>query len=107
MKTLLIRLMLWLAATMPSGLLAQETVAPPAPAPVSWHAQSLWEAVGYMLLFAAIGIVVAVIGYKVFDRCTPGHLHREIIENKNVAAALVAAAVILGLCIIVAAAMIG
>lgn len=73
----------------------------------SWHATSLGEAIGYMLLFAAIGIAVAVIGYKIFDKCTPGDLSREIIEHKNVAAAIVAAAVILGVCLIVAAAMLG
>lgn len=42
-----------------------------------------------------------------FDKFTPGDLHREIIENKNVAAAIVGGAVIVGVCIIVAAAMIG
>jgi len=72
----------------------------------SWHAQSLGQAIGYMLLFAAIGIAAAVVGYKVFDRCTPGNLHKEILEHKNVAAAIVAGAVILGVCLIIAAAMI-
>ncbi|MBI5688784.1 MAG: DUF350 domain-containing protein [Verrucomicrobia bacterium] len=60
-----------------------------------------------MLLFAAIGILAAIAGYKLFDKCTPGDLHKEIIENKNVAASIVAAAVILGVCIIIAAAMLG
>jgi uncharacterized membrane protein YjfL (UPF0719 family) len=73
----------------------------------TWHAQSLGEAIGYMLLFAAIGIAVAIVGYKLFDKCTPGNLHKEILENKNVAAAIVAGAVILGVCIIIAAAMLG
>jgi uncharacterized membrane protein YjfL (UPF0719 family) len=73
--------------------------------PATWHANSLVQAIGYMLLFAFIGIVAAVIGYKIFDKCTPGDLSREIIEHKNVAAAIVAAAVILGVCLIVAAAM--
>jgi putative membrane protein len=58
-------------------------------------------------LFAAIGIAAAVVGYKVFDKCTPGDLSKEIVENKNVAAAIVAAAVILGVSIIIAAAMLG
>jgi len=58
-----------------------------------------------MLIFAAVGIAAAVVGYKVFDKCTPGDLHKEILENKNFAAAIVAAAVILGVCIIIAAAM--
>ncbi len=79
-----------------------------APAPVSgWHAQTLWQAVAYMLLFALIGIAVAIVGYKLFDKCTPGDLNREILENRNVAAAIVAGSVILGVCIIIAAAMLG
>lgn len=73
----------------------------------SWHAQTLGQAIGYMLLFAAIGILAAIAGYKLFDKCTPGDLHKEILENKNVAAALVAGSVILGVCIIIAAAMLG
>jgi len=72
----------------------------------TWHATSLGEAIGYMLLFAFIGIGAALAGFKIFDKCTPGDLSREIIENKNVAAAIVAAAVILGVCLIVAVAMI-
>ncbi len=77
------------------------------PAAASWHAQSLVEAIGYMALFAAIGILLAIVGYKLFDKCTPGDMHREIIEQKNVAAAIVGGAVILGVCIIIAAAMLG
>jgi len=73
----------------------------------TWHAQNLGQAVGYMLLFAGVGVVAAVVGYKIFDKCTPGDLNKEIIENKNLAAAIVAAAVILGVCIIIAAAMLG
>jgi putative membrane protein len=73
----------------------------------TWHAQSLGQAIGYILLFAAIGIAAAIIGYKVFDKCTPGDLNKEIVEHRNVAAAIIAAAVILGVCIIIAAAMVG
>ncbi|MBI5394579.1 MAG: DUF350 domain-containing protein [Verrucomicrobia bacterium] len=86
---------------------APSILAAEANASASWHAQSLGQAVGYMLIFAIIGIAVAITGYKLFDKCTPGDLHKEIIENKNVAAAIIGAAVILGVCIIVAAAMLG
>ncbi|WP_414664422.1 DUF350 domain-containing protein [Horticoccus sp. 23ND18S-11] len=78
-----------------------------AAASTGWHAQSLGQAIGYMVLFSAIGIAAAIAGYKLFDMCTPGDLHQEIVQNKNVAAAIVAAAVILGVCIIIAAAMLG
>ena len=73
----------------------------------TWHAQSLGQALAYMLLFAGVGIVAAIAGYKIFDKCTPGHLNKEILEHRNVAAAIIAGAVILGVCIIIAAAMLG
>lgn len=84
-------------------VMAAESAVPTA----TWHAQSLAQAVLNMLIFVAIGIVAAVAGYKLFDKCTPGDLNKEILENKNVAAAIIAAAVILGVSIIVAAAMMG
>jgi putative membrane protein len=84
------------------ALLAADT----APA-ATWHPQSLGMAIGYMLIFAAIGVAAAIISFKVFDKCTPGDLQKEIVENKNIAAAIVAAAVILGVCLIIAAAMLG
>jgi uncharacterized membrane protein YjfL (UPF0719 family) len=88
--------------------LANPLLAADAPVPMpTWHAQSLAQAILNMLIFVAIGIAAAIVGYKVFDKCTPGNLSKEIIENKNVAAAIVAGAVILGVCIIVAAAMLG
>jgi uncharacterized membrane protein YjfL (UPF0719 family) len=91
---------LYFALTLP--MLAADQ--PPAP---SWHAQTLLQAIGNVLIFAAIGIVAAVLGFKLFDKCTPGNLEKEILENRNVAAAIVAAAVIVGVCIIIAAAMLG
>ncbi len=60
-----------------------------------------------MVLFAAIGILIAIVGYRLFDKCTPGDLHKEIVENRNVAAAIIGGSVILGVCIIIAAAMLG
>ena len=90
----------WLAAS-------SAVAADAADAAATWHAQSLGQAVGYMVLFAGIGMVTAVVGYRLFDKLTPGDLHKEVFENRNVAAAIVAGAVILGLCIIIAAAMMG
>jgi uncharacterized membrane protein YjfL (UPF0719 family) len=78
-----------------------------AAATTGWHAQTLGQAIGYMVLFSAVGIIAAIAGYKLFDKCTPGDLHNEIVQNKNVAAAIVAGSVILGVCIIIAAAMLG
>ncbi len=95
-------------------------IAADAPVTTGWHAQTLGQALGYMVLFSAVaieygliaaliavGIIAAISGYKLFDKCTPGDLHNEIVQHKNVAAAIVAGAVILGVCIIIAAAMLG
>lgn len=100
----LTRLLIFIALLTAPSLLAQEI---PTPQPSTWHPQSLGHAIANMIIFAAVGLACAVIGFKVFDKCTPGNLAKEIVENKNVAAAIVAAAVILGVCIIIAASMVG
>lgn len=97
-----------LSGLLPAALRAAETGAQAAtPAASGWHAQSLGQALAYTAVFGLAGIVLAIVGYKIFDRCTPGDLHKEIVENRNVAAAIVAAAVILGVCHIIAAAIAG
>jgi putative membrane protein len=101
-KSPVYRRLLLLTFLVPLPLLAAEPAAAP-----TWHAQTLAQALGYMLLFAAVGIAAAVIAFKVFDKCTPGNLAKEILENKNVAAAIVAGAVILGVSLIIAASMLG
>jgi uncharacterized membrane protein YjfL (UPF0719 family) len=64
----------------------------------------LWGLILF-LIFGAAGIALAIIGYRLFDKFTPGDLHEQIFEHKNVAAAVLAASVILGLSLILAAAM--
>jgi uncharacterized membrane protein YjfL (UPF0719 family) len=78
-----------------------------AAAPASWHASSLAEALFYTAIFSLAGTFLAIIGYKLFDYCTPGKLHEEIIKNRNLAAAVVGGAVIIGVSIVVAAAIMG
>ena len=104
MKSTIPRLlaMILIGLMIPTSLLAAVGGSEPAE---SWHARNLGEALFYTALFSVFGVVLAVIGYRLFDKFTPGDLHREIIENKNSAAAIIGAAVILGVCIIIAAAM--
>jgi len=94
--------MLFGAVSLPAQVV---NAAPPVAS--TWHAQSLWQAILNLLLFACIGVLAAIAGYKIFDKCTPGNLTKEILEHRNVAAAIIGAAVILGVCIIVAASMLG
>lgn len=75
--------------------------------PAAIAERSVAGSLGMTVLFALVGVVVAVVGYRIFDLFTPGDLHKEILENKNLAAAMVAAAVILGVCLIVAASIAG
>jgi len=55
--------------------------------------------------FGLLGIVLAIFGFKLFDWVTPGNLQKEVFENKNVAAAVLGAAMIFGICLILAAAV--
>ena len=54
-----------------------------------------------------VGIVMAIVGFKIWDRLTPGNLEEEICRKQNIAAAILGAAIILGTCLVVAAAMLG
>ena len=56
-------------------------------------------------VFGLAGIIMAILGYKLFDKMTPGDLHAEIFEHKNIAAAILAGSVIIGVSLILAAAM--
>jgi putative membrane protein len=57
------------------------------------------------LAFAFIGIVVFVAAFVVIDRMTPYQLWKEIVEEKNVALAVLVGAMSIGICIIIAAAV--
>ena len=59
------------------------------------------------IVYTILGLIMCVIGFKVVDWLIPGHLARQIAEEKNLAAGIVAAALILGICIIIAAAIVG
>lgn len=57
------------------------------------------------ILFAVIGFLLMIIGYRVFDMATPTNLGQKIFEEGNVAAAVLAGAFALGLAIVIAAAI--
>ena len=57
------------------------------------------------LIFAALGVVVFVIAFAIVVRIAPFDLWKEIVHEHNVAAAILAGAVALGLCWIIAATM--
>jgi uncharacterized membrane protein YjfL (UPF0719 family) len=55
------------------------------------------------LIFAGLGILVFVIAFSLVVRLAPVSLWKQIVEEKNVAAAILAGAVALGICWIIAA----
>lgn len=59
------------------------------------------------LFYALLGIAVFVISFILVDKLTPGELWKEIIERQNVAVAILAGAVALGLSMIISAAIHG
>jgi putative membrane protein len=57
------------------------------------------------LVFAFIGVMVFVIAFLVMDKLTPYHLWKEIVQEHNMALAILVGAMSIGICIIIAAAI--
>ena len=57
------------------------------------------------LVYAFIGIFIFIIAFIVMDKMTPYHLWKEIVEDKNIALAILIGAMSIGMCIIIAAAV--
>lgn len=61
----------------------------------------------WSITFAAVGMVAAFIAIKIFDKATPKiDIQKELLNN-NVAVAILTGAVVIGVCIIVAASISG
>lgn len=59
------------------------------------------------LVYALIGVLVLALGFVIWDRLTPVDMWREIWEKQNLALAVLAAGMAIGLSIIIAAAIHG
>ena len=57
------------------------------------------------VVFAFIGIAVFVLSFIIIDRLTPYDLWKEIVQEKNMALAVLVGAMSIGVCIIIAAAV--
>lgn len=63
---------------------------------------------GYLLnaaVYALLGIVIFVVAFAIIDWITPYKLWEEIVEQKNLALAVLIGAMSIGMCIIIAAAV--
>jgi putative membrane protein len=67
-----------------------------------WHPSSFAESLLGTAVFGLLGLVLLFLGYKIFDWLTPHlHIEKELAE-KNLAVAIVVAAILIALGIIVA-----
>ena len=57
------------------------------------------------LVFTFLGIFVFVIEFIIMDKVTPYHLWKEIVQEHNMALAILVGAMSIGICIIIAAAI--
>jgi uncharacterized membrane protein YjfL (UPF0719 family) len=66
----------------------------------------LWRLVVDASILGVAGIALLIIGYYIWELVTPYNLRRELQENKNLAVAVVVAAFIIGMAIVIGAALI-
>lgn len=59
------------------------------------------------LVYSILGVIVFWVSFVIIDKITPYNLWRQLIEEKNVALAIVVGAMCLGIAIIVAASVHG
>ncbi len=57
------------------------------------------------LVYTVLGILVFVIAFVVMDKVTPYHLWKEIVQEHNMALAILVGAMSIGICIIIASAI--
>jgi uncharacterized membrane protein YjfL (UPF0719 family) len=66
-----------------------------------WHPIWLLNA----FLYSLLGVVLFLVAFVVIDKMTPYQLWKEIVEEQNVALAILVGAMSLGICVIIAAAV--
>ena len=57
------------------------------------------------VVFAALGILVFGLSFIIVDRLTPYHLWKEVVQEQNLAVAVLVGAMSIGIAIIIAAAV--
>jgi len=57
------------------------------------------------ILYSAIGIVIFVCSFFIIDKLTPYNLWKEIVQEHNMALAILLGAMSIGICVIIASAV--
>ncbi len=69
--------------------------------------EDLWGVIETTVVFAVFGLVVFALAYFIILKATPFSIRKEIEEDQNTALAIVIGAVIIGIALIIAAAIQG
>ena len=59
------------------------------------------------IIYAVLGMILLYVGYKVFDLVTPTDMQKKIFEENNTAVGITVGAFILGLAVVIGAAIHG
>ena len=59
------------------------------------------------IVYSLIGIIILVVSFYIIEKITPENTWKELVQNKNIAIAIVAAAYILAIAIIISSAIHG
>jgi len=57
------------------------------------------------IVFTLLGIIIFVVAFVIMDKITPYHLWKEIVQEHNIALAILVGAMSIGICIIIASAI--
>ena len=94
---------------LPAGLLllaaASSANAAPMTLPLAIELPHIVHSLLASVAFGLVGIVMAIVGFKLFDWAIPFDLEKEMCQEKNVAVGILAAAIVLGICHIIVASM--
>ena len=66
-----------------------------------------WTPIINSVLFSFLGITILLIGYFIIEKLTPEKTWKEIVENKKIALAIIFGAFIIGISMIISAAIHG
>jgi putative membrane protein len=96
---------LWGIVTGAWHTLAGEVPMPPLEPRIMPPALS-WPSILTSIVYGLLGLILLLIGYYIFEIITPWSVKEELISHRNPAVAMVVAAFILGMAIVIAAAII-
>ena len=82
-------------------------IAPSAHAIPHFDMDSVTAGLGSTLLYGSIGVFMMFLCFKAVDLMTPGDLKHELVENKNIAMAIVLAGHLIAIGLIISAAISG